>query len=230
MGVPVSDAQGASLRRFELGLMIITSPTGRVRLIRRAFTLEWLTLGWMSIEAAVAIGAGLVAHSLTLVAFGLDSVIELASALVLMWRLNAELRKGAAFSEAAEERASKIGGALLFALAAYVIVSAGLSLWHRQGAEFSTLGLALAIIAIPTMYALSRAKLGLAEQLGSGALRADAVEAITCGYLSFVVVIGITAQLLFHAWWVDGVTSLAIVYFLVKEGREAWEGANCCEH
>jgi divalent metal cation (Fe/Co/Zn/Cd) transporter len=222
--------QNQGVRRFELGLMMTASTTQRVRLIRRAFTLEWLTLAWMSIEAAAAISAGVVAHSLTLVAFGADSVIELASAVVLMWRLNVELRKGTTFSEAAEERASKIGGALLFALAAYVTVSAGLSLWHRQGAEFSALGLALAIIAIPSMYALSRAKLRLAEQLGSGALRADAVEAITCGYLSFVVVIGLIGQLLFHGWWIDGVTSLAIVYFLVKEGREAWEGAHCCQH
>lgn len=182
----------------------------------------------MSVEAAVAIGAGVVAHSLTLVAFGIDSIIELASAAVLMWRLKVELRQGAAFSEAAEERASKIGGALLFALALYVVVSAGVSLWSRQGSDFSLVGLVLAVIAIPAMYALSRAKLRAADGLESRALRADAMESITCGYLSFVVVIGLVAQLLFHAWWVDGVTSLAIVYFLIKEGREAWQGDNCC--
>jgi Cation efflux family len=121
---------------------------------------------------------------LTLVAFGIDSVIELTSAIVLMWRLNVELRQGAAFAEATEERASKIAGALLFALAVYVVVSASLSLWHRQGSDFSTVGLVLVAVAIPAMYALSRAKLRVAKELGSRALRADAAEAITCGYLS----------------------------------------------
>jgi len=208
--------------------MTFSTASPRVALIRRAFTLEWLTLGWMSIEAAIAIGAGVVAHSLTLVAFGIDSVIELASAVVLIWRLNVELRRGASFSEVAEERAKKIAGMLLFALAAYVVVSAAASLWSRHEAEFSAAGLAVSLVAIPAMYALSRAKLRVADGLGSRALRADAAEAITCGYLSFVVVIGLLAQLLFRAWWVDGVTSLAIVYFLIKEGREAWEGDKCC--
>ncbi len=76
---------------------------------------------------------------------------------------------------------------------------------------------------------LSKAKIHVADGLGSRALRADAAEAITCGYLPIVVVVGLVAQALFHAWWVDGVTSLAIVYFLVKEGREAWEGDDCNE-
>jgi divalent metal cation (Fe/Co/Zn/Cd) transporter len=208
--------------------MVTSDASLRIALIRRAFTLEWLTLVWMSIEAAVAIGAGVVAHSLTLVAFGIDSVIELASAIVLMWRLNIELRHGADFSEVAEERASKIGGALLFALAAYVVVSAGFNLWMHHGSDFSTMGLLVSLVAIPAMYVLSRLKLQVAEKLDSRALRADAAEAIACGYLSFVVVFGLVAQLLFHAWWVDGVTSLVIVYFLVKEGREAWQGDDCC--
>ncbi len=78
------------------------------------------------------------------------------------------------------------------------------------------------------MYMLSKAKIYVADGLGSRALRADAVEAITCGYLSIIVVVGLLAQVLFRAWWVDGVTSLAIVYFLVKEGREAWAGDDCC--
>jgi divalent metal cation (Fe/Co/Zn/Cd) transporter len=210
-------------------LTMLSSQVRRAALIRRAFMLEWLTIAWMSLEAAVAIGSGVVAHSLTLVAFGIDSIIELASALVLVWRLNVELRRGAAFSEAAEERASKIGGALLFALAAYVIGSAGMGLWNRQGADFSVSGLVVALVAIPAMAVLSRLKLQVAEGLASRALRADAVEAITCGYLSFVVVIGLGAQLFFHAWWVDGVSSLAIVYFLLKEGHEAWKGDDCCD-
>lgn len=199
----------------------------RPKLIRQAFALEYFTIVWMLLEAAIAIGSGLLAHSITLLAFGADSVIELISAFVLIWRLNVELRRGQEFSEAAEERASKIGAVLLYLLAVYVVASAVWSLWHRGGGDFSVAGLAVAVVAIPTMYFLAKKKIGVAEQLGSSALRADAAETITCGYLSLVVVVGLVAQLLLHAWWVDGVTSLAIVYFLIKEGREAWEGGDC---
>lgn len=87
----------------------------------------------------------------------------------------------------------------------------------------------VALVAIPVMYWLSRSKLRVAEKIGSRALRADAVEAITCEWLSLVVVVGLAAQFLFHAWWIDGVTSLAIVMFLIREGREAWEGDDCCD-
>ena len=89
-------------------------------------------------------------------------------------------------------------------------------------------GLVLTIVAIPIMWALARTKLAIAEQLGSRALRTDAMESITCGYLSGAIVVGLLAQLLSAAWWVDGVTSLAIVYFLVKEAHEAWKGEACC--
>jgi divalent metal cation (Fe/Co/Zn/Cd) transporter len=196
----------------------------RRELVRQAFVLEYATLAWMVIEAAVAISAGVAARSLTLLAFGLDSLIELVSAGVLIWRLTVELRHGQSFAESAERTASRIGGALLFALAAYVVVAAGWSLWTQRGGDFSWPGLIVSLVAIPTMWVLSRRKLHLADALGSRALRTDAVESITCGWLSLVVVIGLLAQLALGAWWVDGVTSLAIVWLLVKEGREAWEG------
>jgi divalent metal cation (Fe/Co/Zn/Cd) transporter len=202
-------------------------PAERPRLVRQALALEWITIAWMVIEAAVAIGAGVAAGSITLLAFGIDSLIELASAGVLIWRLTVELRHGQAFSENAERLASRIGGGLLFALAAYVIASAAWRLWTQQGGEFSAAGLAVALLAMPIMYALAKRKLALADKLGSRALRADAVESITCGWLSFVVVIGLIAQLLVGAWWIDAATSLAIVWFLVKEGREAWQGEAC---
>ena len=109
------------------------------------------------------------------------------------------------------------------------VASAAWSLWHGEGEEFSTVGLIVTIIAIPVMWWLSRSKLAIAEKIGSGALRADAIESVTCGYLAFVVLVGLVAQLVFNAWWVDGITSLAIVYFLVKEGREAWEGEECSD-
>ncbi len=199
----------------------------RAALIREAFRLEWLTIGWMTVEAAVAIASGLAVGSLVLTAFGLDSVIELASAGVLVWRLQVGLRRGQAFSEAAELTASRIAGALLFALAAYVTAAAIWSLWTKQGETFSWPGFIVALAAIPSMRYLARRKIAVAEKLGSRALRADAMEAVTCGWLSFVVVIALAAQWAFGAWWIDGVASLGIVWLLLKEGREAWLHQEC---
>ena len=201
----------------------------RGSLVRTAFELEWLTLAWMVVEAAVALGAGLAAHSLLLLAFGIDSVIELASAALLLWRLSVELRHGRTFSETAERRAGRAAGALLFALAAYVVAASAFSLWQHQGAEFSMPGLVLTLAAIPIMYFLARRKLRIAGQLGSRALRADAVESMACGWLSLVVVLGLAAEFAFGLWWTDAVAALSIVYFLIKEGREAWEGEACCD-
>ena len=208
--------------------MTIIAESARSHLIRRAFRLEWLTAAWMLIEAAVAIGSGIFANSLSLIAFGADSLIELASAGVLLWRLKVEIRDGAEFSEAVEHHASRIGGGLLFALALYVIASAVYGLWRHEGQEFSAPGLILTILAIPIMYVLAKTKIRIADQIGSRALRADAVESITCGYLSGVVVVGLLVQLLMPGWWwVDSLASLAIVVLLVKEGREAWQGEDC---
>jgi divalent metal cation (Fe/Co/Zn/Cd) transporter len=198
--------------------------------IGQAFRLQYLTLAWMAIEALVAIAAAMTAGSLALLAFGIDSLIELASALVVVWRLTVELRHGQVFAERAERIASRIGGGLLLALAAYVVASAGWKLWVREGADFSWPGLAIAALSLPVMYLLARRKLKVAEALKSRALRADAVESITCGWLSLVVVVALLAQALLGAWWVDAVASLAIVWFLVREGREAWEGHDCCDH
>jgi divalent metal cation (Fe/Co/Zn/Cd) transporter len=199
----------------------------RTSLIRDAFRLEWLTIGWMSIEAVVALISGVAAGSLVLIAFGLDSVIELISAGVLMWRLSVELRHGQAFSEDAERLASRIGGVLLFALAAYVVLAAGWHLWAQHGEDFSLPGLILTALAIPIMRYLARHKIDLANKLGSRALRADAMESITCGWLSLAAVVSLTAQALFGFWWIDSIGSLAIVWLLIKEGREAWSG-ECC--
>jgi divalent metal cation (Fe/Co/Zn/Cd) transporter len=196
----------------------------RALLIRAAFRLEWFTVAWMVVEAVVALASGVMARSISLIAFGVDSLIELASACVLIWRLNIELRRGQSVAERAERTASRIGGALLFALAAYIVVAAGWRLWTRQGADFSWPGLLVSLAAIPIMWFLSRQKLQIAEALGSRALRTDAVESITCGWLSFVVLIGLLAQLALGAWWVDTATSIVIVWLVVKEGREAWQG------
>jgi len=206
----------------------MSSGPERTALIQQAFRLEWLTVTWMMIEALVAIGSGVIAGSLTLTAFGLDSVIELVSASVLIWRLTDELRRGEEFSRHAERIASRGGGALLFVLAAYIVLGAAWSLWAHHGGEFSVPGLIVAAVAMPVMYALARRKLDVARELGSRAMRADAIESITCGWLSLVVVVGLVANLLLAAWWIDAVTSLGIVWFVLKEAREAWRGEDCC--
>src|SRR6516165_5754869 len=206
---------------------VAIEPNDRLTLVREAFRLEWLTIGWMTVEAVVAIASGLAAGSLVLFAFGLDSVIELASAGVLMWRLIVELRHGQKFSETAERIASRIAGSLLILLATYVVVAAIWRMWIGAGEEFSWPGFVLALLAIPAMRYLARRKFAIAEKIGSRALRADAMEAIACGWLSFVVVVTLTLQWFVGAGWIDSVGSLAIVYLLVKEGREALSDDEC---
>src|SRR5205807_5823262 len=144
-----------------------SSDPNRAKLIAQAFRLEWFTVAWMTVEAVVAITSGVMAHSISLTAFGIDSLIELASAGVLIWRLSVELKHGRSFSEAAERTASRIGGGLLFALAAYVIVAAGWGLWHREGQAFSWPGVIVTLLAIPVMYQLAKRKLAVAGRLRS---------------------------------------------------------------
>jgi divalent metal cation (Fe/Co/Zn/Cd) transporter len=156
------------------------STNDRTAMIRQAFWLEYATLAWMTVEAAVAIASGIAANSLTLVAFGIDSVIELASAGVLIWRLTVELRYGQMFAENAERRASRIGGSLLFILAVYVVASAGWKLWIHQGAEFSLPGLILCVLAIPIMYFLPAVSLTSPKRLAvarSGLMQSKASPA-----------------------------------------------------
>jgi len=200
----------------------------RRELIAKALRLEWMTVGWMLVEAAVAIGSGVIAHSLTLIAFGADSIIELASAGVLIRRLAIEISRGEAVAAELERRAARIGSVLLFALCGYVVTAAAWSLWTRTGQEFSIIGLVLAVIAIPLMFGLARAKAHIADLIGSRAMRADAAESIACGYLSAVVVVGLIAQGLIGAWWIDGVslillaTGLALIWTGITGPSPDW--------
>jgi divalent metal cation (Fe/Co/Zn/Cd) transporter len=205
-----------------------STTTDRVADIDRALRLEWLTLGWMVVEAAVALSAGVLAHSLVLEAFGADSVIELLSAAVLVWRLRVELKTGTSFPEAIEHRASRLAGGLLFALTAYVAAGALYGLWTREGQRFSLAGALVTGAAVPMMYFLAKNKMRVSERIGSRALRADAVESLTCGYLSVAVLLALVAQLLVGAWWVSAVSALVLVPFLLREAREAWAGDDCC--
>ena len=159
----------------------------------------------------------------------MKGIVKAFGANTVLRGVDFELRRGEVFAERAERTASRIGAVLLFALTFYVVASAGWKLWTRQGSEFSLAGLVVSIVAIPVMYFLLRGKLRLVDAVGSRALRADAVESITCGWLAFVVVAGLVTQFAINAWWLDPLAALAIVWFLIREGREAWKGEECCD-
>ena len=201
--------------------------------MQAALRLEVLTIGWMLIEASVSIGAGAMAGSVLLLAFGVDSVIELISASVLFHRLRKEAN-GAGNDEAEievlEHRASRIAGYLLYVLAAYVVLQSGYGLLHRHMAETSWVGLSVALVAALGMPVLAKAKIRVADRIGSKALRADAMETFTCGFLSWVLLAGLAANALLHWWWLDSVAALVLVPFLLKEGREAVTGECSCHN
>ena len=199
--------------------------------MRPALRLEAITLLWMVVEASVSIGAGVVAGSLLLVAFGADSVIELISAGVLFWRLRLEAMAQPGDMEtveAVERRASRIGGYLLYVLSACVVLQALYGLTHRHHAAASWLGMAVAVVAAVGMPLLAKAKIRVADQIGSHALRADAMETFTCGYLSWVLLGGLAVNAVLHWWWLDAAASLVVVPLLVKEAREAMTGGCAC--
>lgn len=198
--------------------------------MRRALRLEAISIAWMIVEAGVAIGAGVIAHSVLLLAFGVDSGIELLSAGALYWRLDREARArpgDEAAVERIERRTARFAGWLLYALALYVVVQAGYGLLKRSAAEGSWLGIGIAVAAALGMPVLARAKIRVAEEIGSRALRADAMETVTCGYLAWVLLAGLLANALLHWWWLDSAAALVLVPLLMREGREAITG-DCC--
>lgn len=213
--------------------MMISAPdlATRANRMQTALRLEALTLVWMVLEASGAIGAGILAHSVLLLAFGVDSIIELASAGLLYYRLAREakaLPTDGADIERLERKTARIGGYLLYALALYVVAQSGYGMLHRHEAETSFIGIAVAGVAALGMPILAKAKLRIANEIGSKVLRADAMETFTCGYLSWVLLAGLGANALFRLWWLDSVAALALVPFLVKEGREAISGECGC--
>jgi divalent metal cation (Fe/Co/Zn/Cd) transporter len=193
--------------------------------LRAALRLEIATIVWMIIEAVAALAAGIVAHSLLLVAFGIDSGIELASAVVVFRRFRIESHEKFAGdlhgTRSIERKTARIAGYLLLLLSAYVLVQAGFGLVTRHAAETSPIGFAVAIIAAIGMPFLAKAKLRVADNIDSRALRADAMETLTCGYLAWVLLAGLALNAVTHWWWVDSVASLAIVPLLIREGWES---------
>lgn len=203
--------------------------------LKQGFFVELLSIGWMAIEAGVGIAAGVEAHSLALVAFGADSVIELIAGLVLLWRLRMEM-SGAHKErvEWAEKTASWVVGIALLLLALYIVISVLYDLWLRRGAETSPWGIALAVVASILMPWIARAKMRIGQQIGSPALRADGACSFVCGYMAWTLLLGLLLTALFAWWWADPLASLALVYFVVREGLEALDEARgeedngCC--
>jgi divalent metal cation (Fe/Co/Zn/Cd) transporter len=196
--------------------------------LRAALRLEIVTIVWMVIEAVAALGAGIAAGSLLLVAFGIDSAIELASAVVVFSHFRIESHKDFAGdlgnTGVIERKTARIAGYLLFLLSAYVLVQATFGLVTRHAAETSPVGIAVAIIAALGMPLLAKAKLRIADRIGSRSLRADAMETLTCGYLAWVLLIAVVLNALTYWWWIDSVASLAIVPLLIREGCESISG------
>ena len=199
--------------------------------LRRGLAIEAVTIGWMVIEAIVAVGVGVTSRSGAALAFGLDSIIEIATAMILVWRLRAEF--GGKVSpervEAVERRAGRIVGGALFALAGYVVLQSAATLVLQIEPERSDVGIVLAVVAMIGMPILSRAKLNIATAIQSPALKGDAACSITCAYMAATLLGGLALNALFGWWWADPIAALGIVYFLVREGREAWRGEDCCQ-
>ncbi|HEU4430835.1 MAG TPA: hypothetical protein VFT98_18895, partial [Myxococcota bacterium] len=172
----------------------------RERLLRRGVHLEYATVGWNVVEGVIAVSAGLIASSVALIGFGVDSFVETTSAVVVGWRLRAE-SLGHADEERAElleRRAGRIAGALLLALAAYIVADAGRRLLgFGAEARESVVGIALTAVSLAVMPILGWAKLRTASDLKSGALRADAYETIACAWLSLATVTGLALNALF---------------------------------
>jgi cation transport ATPase len=204
-------------------------PGQEQQLRRRAWWLTAATIAWNLIEAVVAIGSGLVAGSIALVGFGLDSLVEVSSALVTAWRLSSHSTDREA-NERNERLAVRLIAGTFFLIAAYVAYdSISKLLGIGDEPEHSTIGLALTALSVVVMPTLAWAKRKVATALGSVALKADAAETQLCVYLSIVVFLGLGANSLFGWWWMDPVAGLFVAGLAVKEGWEAWRGGELCE-
>jgi divalent metal cation (Fe/Co/Zn/Cd) transporter len=187
----------------------------------------------MTIEGAASLLLGWASKSLLLEAFGIDSVVELFSAGVLLWRLRIEASGSATLQhvDLVEHRAARLVGYSLYALVAYVVLNSGYGLFIAQritDTHESAWGILIGLVAKIGMPILAAYKLKVAARLNSRALRADAVESITCGYLSIVLMVGLAATRILGWWWLDSVAALALIPFIMNEAREAIRGDDCC--
>ena len=199
----------------------VVDVSDRSNLQQRAVALAWLTVVWNAIEAVVSIAAGWAAGSLVLIGFGLDSTIEVASALVIIWQF-------AGLSHDREQRALRLIALSFFALAGYVAFQAAIDLIAGSEAEPSMVGVALAAVSLVVMPVLALAKRSTGRRMGSATVTADSQQTVLCAYLSIVVLIGLLLNATLGWWWADPVAAVVIAMLAVREGVQTWRGENCC--
>ena len=195
----------------------------RPGLHRQAVQLEQFSIGWMLIEAGVAVTAGIIAGSLALTSFGFDSVIELVSAILVLRRLCAELAYGQP-DERAERRVLRIIAVTFFVLAAYVVIGSVIDLVTSAHPESSPVGIGLTVSSLLIMPLLGWRKRRVGSLLGNRLVQADAAETILCATLAATTLIGLVLFTALGWWWADPIAALAVAYFAAREGREAWHG------
>lgn len=192
---------------------------------RKARWLSWLSLVWMGAEGVIALVAGILAGSIALISFGLDSFVEGFASLVIVWRFTG----WRLLSLAAEERAQKLVAIQFFLLAPYVAFEAVHKLWTAEQPETSWLGIALVTSSVIGMPFLGIAKRRLADKLGSVATRGEGTQNLLCAYLAAAVLVGLLGHALLGLWWLDPLAALVVAAVAVKEGRESWRGEGCCD-
>ncbi len=203
-----------------MNVEMLTRESVHAASVRSGRRLEYLTIGWNSLEAIAAIGAGIIAGSVALIGFGFDSIIEVSSGAVLLWRLVS--------GEHRERLALKLVGVSFLALAAYVTFDAGKSLILREPPAESFIGIAIAALSMVVMPLLARAKRKVAASLDSRAMLADSRQTDICAYLSAILLAGLSLNALFGWWWADPVAALVMIPIIAKEGVEALRGEACC--
>jgi divalent metal cation (Fe/Co/Zn/Cd) transporter len=198
--------------------------------MRTAIRLVVATMAYNSLEAVIALWSGVAAGSIALVGFGLDSIIELAAAAVLFWRLRKDARGADADTvERTELQVRHFVGWTFLALAVYVSIQSVWSLWTADAPEESLAGIILAVASLVVMPLVSWGKLRAAREVGSTALRAEAKETLACSYLSFTLLLGLLGNAAAGWWWADPVGALLMVPWLIKEGREGLRDEDCCD-
>jgi divalent metal cation (Fe/Co/Zn/Cd) transporter len=205
-----------------------TIPLDRAALVRRGRVLSLVTIGYNALEGIVAIASGILAGSVSLLGFGVDSLIEVASGGTALWRLTADV--DAERREHVERQSLRVIGALFLALAAYVAFDAVKSLWLRERPEESYFGIAIAIASVIVMPTLARAKRKVARGLSSRALDADATQTDLCMYLSAILLSGLVLNALFGWWWADPVAAICMSPIIAREGWEALRGEPPCDN
>jgi divalent metal cation (Fe/Co/Zn/Cd) transporter len=201
------------------------NPEVRARLVRRGKRLEWLTIGWNSLEALASLAAGLLAGSVSLVGFGFDSLIEMTSGAVLLWRMSADADEER--RERAERTSLRIVGGCFLALAAYLVVDSVKTLLFHETPERSPVGIAITAAAVVVMPLLAKGKRNIAKQLGSAAMQADSKQSEFCMWLSAIVLAGLVLNAAFGTWWADPAAALVMVPIIGKEGVEGLRAKAC---